>query len=517
MENIEGIPEAVKNFFEVRKKIEERWRKKMGKAEDMPESVQDFLKQLDKIDERWQKKLKDKEGVPGAVKDFFNQLDVIGDRWRKKMEKKEKVPEVVQEFFEQFPGRPERAPGTTPVVPGAEIHGSAERPAPQAAPETLAPEAERRVRRLPVRVEEEDIFGERVGKKIDAYKRQSLEKYELSMKEKAGVAGQLGRMEKDVMEDFDLKWYVENRDKVEEANFKFNPSNMEHVKMVVARLGGHNEINRYRPESLTGEELPTYLEKLKQIEALEKDLYKEFVPPDSQALIFNLLQKRAERIKGKIKEAEGGAKKALKKEDKELFEVKKGLAKNTSKMFSGEEMKGFWGERFWERKWWFIDPREIGGKRAWERKMGELNMDLDTAIGFTEAKYAAVKDRVVTEFIVKDLKKDKKTGPQLEAIEGAFRGMGREYIPFIDAITHRRGLEELTGGWEEDRILLGDFLRVEEIVDFSSERLDAAKTALENRRMPYEKAVRQQKGFVDWFLSLIFESLALSAREAERR
>jgi len=266
--------------------------------------------------------------------------------------------------------------------------------------------------------------------------------------------------------------------------------------MVVGRLGGYNEMNRYRPESLTGEELPTYLEKLKQIEALEKELYKEFVPPDSQALIFNLLQKRAERIKGKLGEAEGDAKKALKKEEKELFEIRKVLGKNTQKMFSGEEMKGFW-------------------KGTWERKMGELNMDLDMAIGFTEAKYASVKDRVVTEFIVKDLKKDKKTGPQLEAIEGTFRGMGRDPIPFIDKLVHRRGLEGLTGGWEEDKRLLGDFLRAEGITDFSAERFDTSKAALESRGMPYEKALRQQKGFVDWLLSFIFQSL--SAPEAEGR
>lgn len=379
-------------------------------------------------------------------------------------------------------------------------------------------EDERRVRRLPVRVEEENVFGEVLGKKIGAYERGSLKKYELSMKEKGAVAGQLGRMSKDMMEDFDLKWYVENRDKVEEANFKFNPSNMEHVKMAVARLGGHNEINQYRPESLTGEELPTYLEKLKQIEALEKDLYKEFVPPDSQALIFNLLQKRAERIKGKIGEAEGSAKKALKKEDKELFEVRKILGKNTTKMFSGEEMKGFWlGTDYPLSEVYPAIGREIisGGKASWNEKMEALAGDLDVAIGFTEAKYAAVKDRVVTEVIEKELKKEKKSGPVLEAIERGFRGMGRDYIPFIDKIVHRRGLEGLTGGWEEDKRLLGDFLEAEGITDFSAERFDASKAALESRRMPYEKAVKQQKGFVDWLLSFIFQFL--SSPEAERR
>ena len=382
-------------------------------------------------------------------------------------------------------------PGTTPVVPGAEIHGSAR--AREDVPRTAEmPESERRVRRPPVRVEEEDIFGEVVGKKISTYEKESLKKYELRMGEKTRVGKQMDRVQKDVMEDFALKYYIENRDRVEAANFKFNPANIEHVKMVVGRLGGYNEMNNYAPESQTGEETPTYMEKLKQVESLQTDLYKEFVPPDSQALIFNLLQKRGERLKDKIGEAEGDAKKALKKEDKELFEVKKGLAKNTSKMFSGEEMKGFW-------------------KGTWERKMGELNIDLDGAIGFTEAKYAAVKDRVVTRLIAEDPKKE----PKFEAIEGAFRGMGRDYIPFIDKIVHRRGLEGLTGGWEEDKRLLGDFLEAEGITDFSAERFDASKAALESRRMPYEKAVRQQKGFVDWLLSFIFQSL--SSPEAEGR
>lgn len=258
---------------------------------------------------------------------------------------------------------------------------------------------------------------------------------------------------------------------------------------VTARLGGFKEMNRYRPESRISEEIPpTYKEQLDNLKALQYDLQQEVVPFDSQLLILNKLNEEAKSIEEEIEKAPRLSleRKTLKQQKRELFESRKNLAKNIEKIFSGKEMKGF-------------------RKKTWEAKIQELSGNLQSVIGQTEVAYQGVKDRIITQYTIGQLKREAKTRKQLELIEETFTQRGEDPFQFLkEGTTRQEELEDLTGEWETDKEFYKGFLRRYDL-PFTSDHLDAAIKKEELAGIPYdEKLIRSQIGFWEWFLKLIF-------------
>lgn len=144
------------------------------------------------------------------------------------------------------------------------------------------------------------------------------------------------------------------------------------------------------------------------------------------------------------------------------------------------------------------------------REVNALGRSPEKAEGGIEAVYGRVKERLITEFAEKDLKKKEKTKEELKTIEEEFKGKGKNPTEFIDSAIHRRGkLKELKGKWEEDEDNITEFL---ENWDFSVSP-EALKGKKETIGKSYEKAVTKERGFLEWLLDFIF---SYRPQEAEK-
>ncbi len=161
----------------------------------------------------------------------------------------------------------------------------------------------------------------------------------------------------------------------------------------------------------------------------------------------------------------------------------------------------------WEIK---NQAREGGIRKLIEKEVKDLASSPENAKGGIEAVYGRVKERLITEFVEKDLKKKEKTKEEFKAIEEEFKGQGKNPTEFIDNVIHRKGeLAELTGKWEKDEDNFTKFLE--------NWGISADPDFLKEKRIAngYEKAVTKERGFLEWLLDFIFGYISYEAEKSK--
>lgn len=357
-------------------------------------------------------------------------------------------------------------------------------------------------RREPIKVEKEEapwrkLEVEEGSNLISRYEKKS----ELSKEHKKDIARILGQETDQIKIDFAKDWFKEHKDEIKDKGFDIENEEEGYRLRIASQLGAFKELN-------TNAEHREKREEIDNLYALRTDLEKDAVPLESQFLILNRLNKRTERLKEEVKEAKEKRDKATAKskesELKELFEVGKELAEK----ISGRDLKN---EAVNEAKKTKLLIKEKDVNLAIEEKINSIGKSPEKAVAGIEGVYGKVKERLITEFTEKGLKKEEKNKKALEGIKEKFKGQGKNQTELIDKIVHRKErLGGLTDKWDEkDEGIISDFLAGEGI-SVSSENLTTFKK-LADEINPYEKAVGQQKGFVDWLLNVIL--LALSKQE----
>lgn len=179
------------------------------------------------------------------------------------------------------------------------------------------------------------------------------------------------------------------------------------------------------------------------------------------------------------------------KKKQELDEFLKGKLEEKVKEVLSQE---------WEEK---SKTREAEIKRLIEKEIIPLAQSPEKAVEGVEGVYKRVRERLITEFVEKDLKKQEKTRQELERIEKVFSGEERKAGEFIDNVLHRKGvLENLQGDWEKDQEVLSEFL-FNWGIEVSSKRLDQYQKIMAQKGKNYERAIRKKRGFLEWFLEMI--------------
>lgn len=237
-----------------------------------------------------------------------------------------------------------------------------------------------------------------------------------------------------------------------------------------------------------------YLEELGySLETVEKGKkrigWRGFALRKGKAEVVNILDKNSEPIKGGegLLDHEARAVLEIETEKKMKSDIEKELGKE-------------WGDIVEEKKKEYI-------KKIIESSVRNAGSSLENVEGGIETVYERLKDKLITEFIEKDLKKDEKSKEALAAIEKIAKGKGKNWPEILNKIIHRKGkLSELTGNWEEDLEGIDDFLE-ECGINISQEDLGKYATAMKVRGKTYRAEFGKQKGLVEWVLGAVSESL----------
>ena len=147
--------------------------------------------------------------------------------------------------------------------------------------------------------------------------------------------------------------------------------------------------------------------------------------------------------------------------------------------------------------------RETEIKRIVEQEIKTLGQSSEKAEQGIESIYDRVKKRLKTEFIEKDLKKNKKTKEQLKNIEKEFKGKGKNPTEFIDDLINRKGsLKELKGDLKQDRKKINSFLK-DWGISAKNKDFDEFQEVMEKEGRSYDKQTKKEKGFLEWILDFI--------------
>lgn len=308
---------------------------------------------------------------------------------------------------------------------------------------------------------------------IDKYENE--EQKETDQNTKKEVEASLIREIHDRRSEFTNKWFLEHSNEIKERGYNANAKNKEEIIKTVQEMGGFEEWQKN--------------EETENLYALRSGLEKPRTPLEIWFLALNVLSKRTNRLELDIalKKGDKTGRREKKKELNELW----GIQKTIVEKISGENLDiphGLW--------------RGKKAEKLLKEKIEFYAGSPEKAEGGIEAVYERVKNKLVTEFITNDLRKDEKSKEELTTIEKAFNQQGIKINDFLEPVIHRRkGLENLTGNWPEDENRIKKFLE-----GFG---VPVGNLKTENKEMnqiiqSYNSAMKKRKGFLKWFVELIF-------------
>jgi hypothetical protein len=381
----------------------------------------------------------------------------------------------------------------------------------------LTPESGLQSETEPIKVEKEIISPwERTRKEDDA---RFIERYQETSKFEKGTKKEIDRIltqETDQTRiEFTQKWFERNKDKIRDTGYDITSENEEYIVKVVSELGGFKDLKK--------EEWKEQREQIDNLYVLKTDFQKDVIPLDSQFLILNTLNKRTERIEEEIEKIKKQKKetkkdkimiKTKKQELKELFKIRQELA----------------GKSTGNRNLREIAEKEIGNRTVYEfinykireAKIEKIIEEKITEIGerskdTIESMYNRVKERLITESVEKNLKKEKKTAEQLEAIKKELEKTGETTISdVISKVTKREGLENLTGNLGNDNEKVRSFLKGSGILpeNYSDEDW---RSAMERYKEEYNPGVvKSEIGFLEFIFNLIFNIIEIIKPEKKK-
>jgi len=151
------------------------------------------------------------------------------------------------------------------------------------------------------------------------------------------------------------------------------------------------------------------------------------------------------------------------------------------------------------------------------KKMEELSNSVEGAINGTEGVYQEIKDKRIASYEEKGLRKEKKTGEQIEAIEKRFETKDKplDTRQIVSEIASRNEeFEDLTGDKAVDGKDIAAFLSRHELVDLGKKK-SVAKFMDQEK---YKEALKTRRGLIGFMLDLIDEIMAAPAKkEAEKK
>ena len=185
------------------------------------------------------------------------------------------------------------------------------------------------------------------------------------------------------------------------------------------------------------------------------------------------------------------------RESKDIYKINNFLKEKVE-----ESLKEKAGEE-WDAK---NNEREAEIRKLVEKEIKGLAKSPEKAEHGVETVYSRLKEKIITEFEIDGLKKEKKTREQLREIEKEFKGKGEDPTEFINDVLHReKGLENLEGDLNKeggkDEQIIKDFLEDWGIL-VEPEKMEKFLTP--ERKKKYEKMVKERKGFLEWLFDLIF-------------
>jgi len=436
--------------------------------------------------------------------------------------------------------------------------------------EEIEKEAER------VEVEKEPLPWEKLEMEEEARIIEEYEKKsELSEETKESI-NQILQQEADQKKiNFAKEWFKKHQDEIKEKGYDVKTKEEGYVVKVTSELGGFNELKKEEKYRETNEEIGN-------LYVLKADLQKEKILIDSQFLMLNALNKRAEGLRKEREEAmevEDWTTTELK--EKELVKLSR-IRRELSEKISGrdldkeaeekveplEEQEKYIDENLPKRlnqakdylqeldyrtekkripmskKIRIINEKgeivsefrkekevneflrketeekikkelreEWGEKKSLraarigdlvEKEVQALGKSPEKAEGGIEEVYARVKKRLKTEFIERELKKEKKTKEQLKTIEKEFEKRGIKPSEFMEDVIYRKGsLENPKGNWEEDKDGIKEFFEGWKI-PVTSEALEKYKEKMDKKGERYEKKINKEIGFMEWLFGLLF-------------
>lgn len=149
-------------------------------------------------------------------------------------------------------------------------------------------------------------------------------------------------------------------------------------------------------------------------------------------------------------------------------------------------------EKRWEEK------RKELIKKGVEERIKNLAKSPEQAVEGIEGVYRRAKDRLISEWTEKELKKEPKTSSQLQKIEKEFSQRGVNPREFIQDVLSRKGeLRELTGDIEEDEEKIESFLE-----SYGIPTRGLVKKRMDPER--YKREVRKERGFLELLFEFIF-------------
>lgn len=224
-------------------------------------------------------------------------------------------------------------------------------------------------------------------------------------------------------------------------------------------------------------------------------------PPEKKTIftfkrksILGIFRKRIE-----VKDEKGN----IKGEFKTYKEAEEFLKKETEKLFQRELREEFGRE--WEEE---NLTREKEIKKGIEEEIENLSRAPERAREGIEEIKRRIKNRLIGEFVERDLTKEPKAKQELEEIKKEFeKGEERDFSKFISQIYQKEGeLAELSGEKEKDAEALRKFLG-HWGVKMEPEELAGCFDELEKKGVNYQEALKKKKGLVRFLVELLFAIL----------